>query len=129
MARPALDYLILDAVADDVESLVHIRDGVADSASSESNLIGALRRLVQEHLIEAYTISGAKAELVSAGQGVWPPVSAEDLWFQITGRGRWSMKLGRAVLKEPPSKRLKLAARVDWGMNLSSARRSLSAIR
>ena len=88
MARPVLDYLILDAVADDVESLVHIRDGVADSASSESNLIGALRRLVQERLIEAFTISGAKAELVSAGQGVWPPVSAEDLWFQITGRGR-----------------------------------------
>jgi hypothetical protein len=28
-----------------------------------------------------------------------------------------------------PNKRLKLAARVDWGMNLSSARRSLSAIR
>jgi len=29
----------------------------------------------------------------------------------------------------PPNKRLKLAARIDWGMNLSSARRSLSAIR
>src|SRR6266498_530166 len=29
----------------------------------------------------------------------------------------------------PPNKRLKLAARVDWGMNLSSARRSLGAIR
>src|SRR5690349_12675033 len=29
----------------------------------------------------------------------------------------------------PPNQRLKLAARVDWGMNLSSARRSLSAIR
>jgi len=28
-----------------------------------------------------------------------------------------------------PNKRLKLAARVDEGMNLSSARRSLSAIR
>jgi hypothetical protein len=27
-----------------------------------------------------------------------------------------------------PNKRLKLAARVDYGMNLSSARRSLSAI-
>jgi hypothetical protein len=25
----------------------------------------------------------------------------------------------------PPNKRLKLPARVDWGMNLSSARRSL----
>jgi hypothetical protein len=30
---------------------------------------------------------------------------------------------------QPPNKRLKLAARVDYGMNLSSARRSLSAIR
>ncbi len=29
----------------------------------------------------------------------------------------------------PSNKRLKLAARVDYGMNLSSARRSLSAIR
>jgi hypothetical protein len=28
-----------------------------------------------------------------------------------------------------PNKRLKLAARVDYGMSLSSARRSLSAIR
>ena len=34
--------------------------------------------------------------------------------------------LQRSVL---PNKRLKLAARVDYGMNLSSARRSLSAIR
>jgi len=32
-------------------------------------------------------------------------------------------------LREPPNKRLKLAARVDYGMNLSPARRSLSAIR
>jgi hypothetical protein len=34
-----------------------------------------------------------------------------------------------ALRKAPPNKRLKLAARVDYGMNLSSARRSLSAIR
>jgi len=34
-----------------------------------------------------------------------------------------------AALAQPPDKRLKLAARVDCGMNLSSARRSLSAIR
>jgi hypothetical protein len=38
--------------------------------------------------------------------------------------------LGRAHLVcPPPNKRLKLAARVDYGMNPSSARRSLSAIR
>jgi hypothetical protein len=33
------------------------------------------------------------------------------------------------LVKLPPNKRLKLAARVDYGMNSSSARRSLSAIR
>jgi len=36
---------------------------------------------------------------------------------------------GAVVLTAPSNKRLKLAARVGWGMNLSSARRSLSAIR
>jgi hypothetical protein len=33
------------------------------------------------------------------------------------------------VLGVLPNKRLKLAARVDWGMKLFSARRSLGAIR
>ena len=88
MARPALDYLILDAVADDLESLVDIRGRLAASAPSESNLIATLRRLVQERLVEACTIPGEKAELVSAGQGIWPPASTDDLWFQITGRGK-----------------------------------------
>ncbi len=32
-------------------------------------------------------------------------------------------------VRVPPNKRLKLAARVDYGMDLFSARRSLSAIR
>jgi hypothetical protein len=33
------------------------------------------------------------------------------------------------IAELPPNKRLKLAARVDCGMDLSSARRSLNAIR
>jgi hypothetical protein len=33
------------------------------------------------------------------------------------------------ICEAQPNKRLKLAARVDYGMNRSSARRSLSAIR
>ena len=37
--------------------------------------------------------------------------------------------MGRWLEALPPNKRLKLMARVDYGMNLSSARRSLSAIR
>ena len=35
----------------------------------------------------------------------------------------------RSFVPSLPNKRLKLAARVGYGMNLSSARRSLSAIR
>ena len=35
----------------------------------------------------------------------------------------------RSLMAEPPNMRLKLAARADCGMNSSSARRSLSAIR
>jgi hypothetical protein len=37
--------------------------------------------------------------------------------------------VGGSVDQRQPNKRLKLAARVGYGMNLSSARRSLSAIR
>jgi hypothetical protein len=43
-------------------------------------------------------------------------------WFKI-------QYLSIADTNALPNKRLKLAARVDYGMNLSSARRSLSAIR
>ena len=38
----------------------------------------------------------------------------------------WSIEW---LVRQRPNKRLKLTARVDYGMNLFSARRSLSAIR
>ena len=102
MVRPALDYLILDAVADDAESLGQIRDLIADASTSESNLISALRRLVQDQLVEAYTIPSDETVLVSAGEGIWPPAAADDLWFQITKRGRmvhqaWANDAGGAA--------------------------------
>jgi len=34
-----------------------------------------------------------------------------------------------SIQRRAPNKRLKLSARVDYGMSLSSARRSLSAVR
>jgi len=44
--------------------------------------------------------------------------------------GLYRMAMPSLVPVPPlPNKRLKLTARVDYGMNLSSARRSLSAIR
>jgi len=53
--------------------------------------------------------------------------------FAVSGashyRAGWAGRHPIGILKPRPNKRLKLAARVDCGMNLSSARRSLSAIR
>ena len=45
------------------------------------------------------------------------------------GRTRLEVILRKPGFTQPPNKRLKLAARVDCGMNSFSARRSLSAIR
>jgi hypothetical protein len=42
---------------------------------------------------------------------------------------RAAFVFGFRFMTRLPNKRLKLAARVDYGMNFSSARRSLSAVR
>src|SRR5205809_7901340 len=55
-------------------------------------------------------------------------VDHDQLPVQHEGRLDPSSEDARSLMK-PPNKRLKLAARVDCGMNSSSARRSLSAIR
>ena len=85
MARHALDYLILAAVAEDVQPFARIQRQVA---STKSQLLAALRRLVQQSLVEAYSVPGERGKLVAAGQGVWPPAKLEDIWFLITGRGK-----------------------------------------
>jgi hypothetical protein len=59
---------------------------------------------------------------------IWAPTqysAAPSLGPRASGQGRSSATL----IGAQPNKRLKLTARVDCGMNLSSARRSLSAIR
>jgi hypothetical protein len=89
VGRPALDYLILDVVANEVRSFAHIRGRLASSKSWQSaQLVPSLRRLVKQCLVEAYRVPGERGTLVAAGQGVWPSVKIDDLWFRITGRGR-----------------------------------------
>ncbi len=86
LARPALDYLILDAIADDVESVDNICSKVVPTdLLSGANLLESLRRLTNDRLVEAYVLKGP--ELVGVGEGVWPPGSVEDMWFRITNRG------------------------------------------
>ena len=89
MSRSTLDYLILDAVADDVESFAHIGDRAAAAGLPETTeVLASLRRLTQERLVEACTVSGDRPELVAAGEGVWPHGNATDMWFRITSRGK-----------------------------------------
>jgi hypothetical protein len=86
VARPTLDYLILDAIADDVESVANIRGKVVSTdLLSGANLLESLRRLINDHLVEACVLKGP--ELVGVGEGVWPPGTVEDMWFRITSRG------------------------------------------
>jgi hypothetical protein len=87
VARPEIDYLILDAVADDVESFGHIRERIGAKLSQTGQVIASLRRLVRQAFLEAYSVPGERGKLVSAGPGVWPAANAEDIWFRITRRG------------------------------------------
>jgi len=58
----------------------------------------------------------------------WLPFVRWKMWaWRRFGPGDWRIPEPGAGL--PSNKRLKLSARVDYGMNLSLARRSLSAIR
>jgi len=86
LPRPQLDYQILDAVADDVESVEDIRGKVEPSGLlSGSNFLESLRRLTNDRLVEVCVLKGV--ELVGVGEGVWPTGSVEDMWFRITSRG------------------------------------------
>ena len=88
MGRPMIDYYVLDAVADDVESVPHIRERVAhwDLPASEQ-LLPSLQRLTRDLLVEACVSSNTEPALVPLGAGRWPREPFEDLWFRITPHG------------------------------------------
>jgi hypothetical protein len=86
MSRQVIDYLVLDSIIDDIESLDHIRTAVA--RIFPSGYLEALHRLVTDRLVEACILSKETPELEVAGEGVWPEGNTEDLWFRVTPRGR-----------------------------------------
>ena len=56
-------------------------------------------------------------------------VASEGFVRAWCGRGAGQVPSGSGAVRRQHNQRLKLTARVDYGMNCSSARRSLSAIR
>jgi len=99
MPRPLIDYLILDSVADDVESLEQIVPSLSRAISLwEINVPGGLfdrdeialsiTRLVRDKLIEVVVANADENTMSPIGEGVQPEGNLDDYWFQMTGRGR-----------------------------------------
>ena len=99
MARDLAEYFILDALADDVESLEQILPAVrraveywdvseAPSAFGRDRIVGSLIRLIREESVAALVYTATDKALVDVGNGVVPSGSLDDYWFRLTGRGR-----------------------------------------
>ena len=98
MKRPIIDYLVLDAVADDVESLEQIIPSLdrairlwvidmRDDRFSREEVAISIARLIRERLIEAVA-TNSDLTMSPIGEGVQPGGTLDDYWFQITPRGR-----------------------------------------
>lgn len=99
MPRALIDCLILDSVADDVESLEQIVPSLSRAVSlweinppggrfSREEIALSITRLVRDKLIEVVAPNPGENTMSPIGEGVQPGGSLDDYWFQMTGRGR-----------------------------------------
>lgn len=109
MARPAIDYFVLDALANDLEGLDDIlrlvnRPDVGWVAEAGTRIeaaavLLALPRLMRDHLIQVFVPSADTSELDALPAGVLPAVPLEECYFGLTTQGRlvhgnWSPESG-----------------------------------
>ena len=99
MPRDVTDYVVLDSIADDLESLEIILNRVNDPQSgwrelhgntefTRDEILAALFRLVRDGLAEACSYSERDRALVSLGPRVLPSGELDEHWFVITPHGR-----------------------------------------
>lgn len=98
MARPDIDYFVLDALANDLEAVEdivrlvnHADIGWTDLAGGpivRSAVLLALPRLVRDGLVQAYVYAAASPTLEELPVGALPDVPLEDCYFGLTARGR-----------------------------------------
>lgn len=97
MNREPIHYFVLDALANDIETLDDILRILNSSSElgwrdihpepfTRQELIPAILRCVKEGSIAVCVFSDG--ELEDAGDRVLPPGSFDDFWFRITSRGR-----------------------------------------
>ncbi len=97
MRRSLAEYAVLDALANDLESLEsilrlanHPLVGWQEEHGREfvrDDIVAALRRLIRDHSVEAFAPTTDGSELATLGLGVLPPSPFDDHWFAMTVRG------------------------------------------
>jgi len=97
--RETIDYVVLDALADDLESVETIlrrtnheefgwrrlQDG---RSFTRDEVVAALLRLIRDDLVEACAHSEADSALVGIGSRALPSGNLDEFWFVITPHGR-----------------------------------------
>jgi hypothetical protein len=109
VSRQLIDFVALDALANDLENL----DGILRILNSASELgwrdqhpaeftrdevVPALYRAIRDGTVEACVYSDSERALVGVGEGVVPSGPFDDVWFRLTRRGR----LVLSAWKPPP---------------------------
>jgi hypothetical protein len=112
MALVLLDYYVLDALADDIESLAQIMPSVeraaelwagdvAPSDVTRQAVVTSLLRLIKECHVRTLALASSGKGLEELPERLAPSGSFDDYWFSLTSRGRllhsgWVPPPGRA---------------------------------
>lgn len=111
MSLDLIDYYVLDALADDIESLEQIVPSVRLAATmwqseltpesiSRQLVVSSLLRLLREQSISACSYSPSGKDLEELPPGVIPDGNFDDHWFGLTPRG----KMLHSVWDPPPER-------------------------
>ncbi|GLC24610.1 hypothetical protein [Roseisolibacter agri] len=98
MTRADIDYIVLDALANDLESVEdilrlanHPEIGWADLAGgavAEFSVLLALPHLMEDGLVQAYVLDADEGHLEELPVGTQPSVSLDECYFGLTPQGR-----------------------------------------
>jgi len=113
LTRAAVDYFVLDSIANDLESLEDVlrllnhesigwREFNGGKAYERVAVVAALTRCVRDGLVIVYTLGESDKALSKLPPGVLPIVSFDECWFGISEPGRlihanWDPGLGTSA--------------------------------
>jgi len=98
MTRELVDYFILDSLANDLEALEDVLrilngDGMGwrshhPEPFTRDEVVAALFRCIRDGLVRAAVLTADGKSLVSLEDRALPGCSVDDVWFELTARGR-----------------------------------------